>query len=95
MTKDKTTKALESLIDRNATTHNRVRVYRRFPSTHETTLGYAVYKADANGGGWVFFPEVFGRHPSRKFYPTWEECLPAWVGFPNLCSSEYVKVVKG
>lgn len=44
-------------------------------------LGVAVYR-NAWGGaaaGWMFYPKVSGRSPSRRAYPTAERCLPAWA----------------
>ena len=32
------------------------------------------------GQGWWFNPRVSGHRPSRRHWPTWEECLPRWTG---------------
>ena len=38
-------------------------------------FGVAVHHAS----GWIFYPKVFGRSPSRKTHPTADACLPAWA----------------
>jgi hypothetical protein len=48
-------------------------------------VGVATYFA---GQGWRFNPRVSGRKPSRRFYLTWEECVPRWVGYPDRCETE-------
>jgi hypothetical protein len=60
---------------------------------------YRTYAGDERGpilgvarqtfdGGWVFIPNVAGHQRSRKHHPTWEACIPRWVGYPNRCMSE-------
>ena len=72
-----------------------IRFFRRPRDSYQTlTLGYAVFKDDCGGKGWIFIPHVFGRNPSRKYHPTWEACLPRWIGYPNYCESEGVKAVR-
>jgi hypothetical protein len=38
-------------------------------------LGSAVLKDD----GWRFFPNISGKHTSRRGYPTADDCLPQWA----------------
>ena len=54
---------------------------RRFPSGYVGTLGHAINY----GKGWKFYPQVAGRHASRKFHSTMEACLPKWIGYPDRC----------
>jgi hypothetical protein len=52
-------------------------------------VGVATYVAGEGWNqGWCFFPRVSGRKPSRRFYLTWEECVPRWVGYPDRCETE-------
>lgn len=48
-------------------------------------LGAATQMFD---GTWRFIPNVASRQRSRKSWPTWEACLPPWVGYPNKCMSD-------
>ena len=58
---------------------------RRVPgSDQKLVLGGAMLVRDA---GWRFIPNVSSRKPSRRFYPTWEACLPRWIGYPDYCES--------
>jgi len=41
-------------------------------------LGVAQYQT-TSGGGWRFFPNVAGRMPSRRAYPSADACLPPWA----------------
>jgi hypothetical protein len=59
-------------------------VVRRLADGKPSLLGRANYH---DGKGWKFMPNVSGRDPSRRFWPTWEACLPKWVGYPNHCES--------
>ena len=47
-------------------------------------LGAAVLKPR----GWRFIPGVSGRKTSRRVWPTWEACVPRWVGYPDKCMSD-------
>jgi hypothetical protein len=40
------------------------------------SLGVAHFREDI---GWKFYPNVFGRSPSRQGHPTRDACLPPWV----------------
>jgi hypothetical protein len=51
-------------------------------------LGVAVSREP---GQWRFLPNVSGKSPSRKYHPTFEKCLPRWVGYPDSCESFEVK----
>jgi len=51
-------------------------------------LGTAIYYSSY--GGWRFLPNVSGHSISRKFWPTWEACLPRWVGYPDRCQTRPV-----
>jgi hypothetical protein len=37
--------------------------------------------------GYRFFPNTSSRKPSRKSHPTFESCLPRWVGYPDRCET--------
>lgn len=56
-----------------------VTIYRQNGAWEENgvILGRCVY---GPCDGWRFIPNVFGRKPSKKYWPTWEECLPRWTG---------------
>jgi hypothetical protein len=41
--------------------------------------------------GWRFYPNVASHRPSRRYWPTWEECLPRWTGGLDSTSSEIVR----
>ena len=45
--------------------------------------------ASRNHEGWKFIPAVCGRKASRKRWPTFESCLPKWVGYPHACKTRY------
>ncbi len=60
-----------------------INFYRPLPDGTEYKLGTAVEHAN----GWRFIPNVSRRMASRKFHPTWERCLPRWVGYPDRCTS--------
>lgn len=55
---------------------NNVRFYRRLNDGSRGLLGTARYSER----GWRFQPNLSGRKPSRRFWPTMEACLPRWVG---------------
>jgi hypothetical protein len=62
-----------------------IRFFRRVPGSGQVLiLGGASLTRDL---GWRFIPSVSSRQPSRRFYPTWEACLPRWVGYPGYCES--------
>jgi hypothetical protein len=65
-----------------------IRVHRRLADGRVTfILGDAVrYYPD----GWRFVPNVSGRSISRKYWATWEACLPRWVGYPDRCETEII-----
>jgi hypothetical protein len=55
-----------------------------------THLGVARYTQNS---GWMFHPdpEIRGNHrPSRRYWPTWEECLPRWTGGLDATTSKPV-----
>lgn len=58
-------------------------VERAFADGSRGLLGRAHMKP----GGWRFYPNVSGRQSSTKAWPTWQECLPRWVGYPNKCET--------
>jgi hypothetical protein len=59
-------------------------VVRRFADGKCGLLGFAGY---VTHHGWRFIPHGSGRFPSRRFWPTWEACLPDWVGYPGGCET--------
>jgi hypothetical protein len=55
-----------------------------------THLGVARYTQNS---GWMFHPdpEIRGNHrPSRRYWPSWEECLPRWTGGLDATTSKPV-----
>jgi len=50
---------------------------------HVFRLGTVTRKAD----GYRFWPAVAHHRPSRKAHPTFEACLPRWVGYPDRCET--------
>lgn len=61
-----------------------IRFNRRLADGSVYKLGTASQYAQ----GWRFIPNVASHKSSRKFHPTWEACLPRWIGYPNHCESE-------
>jgi len=57
---------------------------RKFSDGSVGKLGVAVQHDDYR---WKFYPLVAGRDASRKYHPTFEECLPKWIGYPDRCES--------
>jgi len=49
---------------------------------------YRLGNAIKQTAGWRFIPTVSGRSTSRKAWPTWEACLPRWVGYPDRCQTK-------
>lgn len=64
-----------------------VRFHRKLADGSRFFLGAAVHKAT----GWRFIPNVASHKSSRKDWPTWEQCVPRWVGYPDHCESEAVE----
>lgn len=44
---------------------------------HRTIIGACVFYQYSNG--WRFLPHVTSHRGSRKHWPTWESCIPAWA----------------
>lgn len=55
------------------------------PASDRYLVGVAAYHKDK---GWRFFPRISGKLPSRVYHPTWEKCVPRWVGYPDRCETE-------
>jgi hypothetical protein len=64
-----------------------VRVQRRFPDGRLYEVGLCQRLAS----GWKFFPKTTAHAPSRKTWPTWEACIPRWVGHPLKTEIEIVR----
>lgn len=65
---------------------NIIRFNQRLPGGSVYRLGTAVQLED----GWRFVPNVTSRRSSGKAHPTWEKCVPRWVGYPDGCETETV-----
>lgn len=63
-----------------------VAFFRSLADGSEYRLGTACERAS----GWRFLPNVSSRRGSRKDHPTFEKCLPRWVGYPDRCTSRLV-----
>jgi hypothetical protein len=63
-------------------TYRAIHVVRRPVGGHTVLLGVAV---ESEPGRWRFLPNMLGRMASRHFHPTFEACLPRWVGYPDSC----------
>ena len=57
----------------------KVQLYREGAGGEKLILGHAIER----WGVWVFMPAVAGRKPSLRRWPTWQMCLPPWVGYPR------------
>lgn len=64
----------------------RIRFNRRLSDGSTYRLGVAVEYPQ----GWKFISNIASHGPSRKFHPTWEKCVPRWVGYPDGCESERI-----
>jgi hypothetical protein len=70
----------------------RIKFYRRPAGASDSQRIFLGTASNSEGPDcWRFYPNSFGRSPSRKPHATWEACLPRWVEFPHGCESEFSK----
>jgi hypothetical protein len=43
--------------------------------------------------GWKFHPVLPGKRDSRRFWPTWDACLPRWTGGLDATTSAYSELM--
>jgi hypothetical protein len=58
-------------------------VERRLTDGHVIKLGSVRW----DGDGYRFTSHVASHGNSRKSHPTFEACLPRWVGYPDHCET--------
>lgn len=62
----------------------RIDFIKRFTDGSTYRLGTAIEYSDRT---WKFMPNISGRAKSSRYHPTWERCLPRWIGYPDHCES--------
>jgi hypothetical protein len=65
-----------------------VSVRRRLAGTDKV---YEIGRCQLGPCGWRFFPLTTAHSISRKAWPSWESCIPRWVGYPHRCETEVVR----